>query len=607
MLRPPDVAGEQVEVSIRSWLMGGALSALLVAGCSPSPHTADAREAAAAAVDEEAARVDPLHLEPADSAWVERALASLSLRQKAGQVVMPWISGASIAENRAEFNRMVNWVERDQVGGLIVSTGAPRALAEKLNAAQSRAALPLLIVSDLETGPSMRLRPGGTDIPPAMAIGAAGDESLARAAGRLTGIEARAVGIHVTLGPVLDVNSNPNNPIINVRSFGEDPELVSRMASAWIAGAREGGLQAVGKHFPGHGDTETDSHLGLAAIPGDSARLHSVELVPFRDAVRQGMEGVLVGHIAVTGLEGRNAPPASLSPRIVNGLLRNEMGFGGLVITDALNMGGVTRHFSVAEASIRALEAGADILLQPPGSSSVIDAIVGAVQSGRLAPETLDAATRRVLAAKARAGLAEGARVDAAALQGRVGAAEHRAVARGIAERSITLVRDAPGLVPLAPGGEILHIMYTGSGGAGGGLTQELAAAGVRVQQVRAGANSTRAELNALRSRAQAADLVLVSVAIAPHQYRALGLNAAFGEMVESLAARGTPVIAVSMGSPYVLDAFPSVPTYLLAWSSSDGSQRAAARALLGRSPISGRSPVSLGAGLGVGHGLERE
>jgi beta-N-acetylhexosaminidase len=540
-------------------------------------------------------RPDAMPLDAADSAWVAETLASLSLRQKAAQVVMPWISGASISDDPAELRRMLRWVEGDEVGGLIVSTGRPAALAEKLNAAQAKARVPLLVASDLETGPSMRLRPGGTEMPPAMAFGAAGSEALARAAGQATGEEARAVGIHVTLGPVLDVNSNPANPIINIRSFGEDAERAGRLASAWIEGARSAGLQTVGKHFPGHGDTHVDSHLGLATVTGDSARLDAVELAPFRAAIGAGMDGVLVGHLAVRALDGPNALPASLSPRIVHTLLRERLGFErGLIFTDALNMGAVTRHYTVEEASVRALVAGADVLLQPPGTTSVIDAIVRAVESGRLPRERLDDAVRHVLLAKARAGLRQQQTVRLDSVAARIGSPAHREVAERVTAASIALVRDRGGLIPLAPGARVLLLGYSSGTSGVGTLASELSAAGVRVEQARVGSGTSAGQLRALRERAASADVVLAAVAIAPYQYRALGLDGGFGAFVESIASGGKPTIAVSLGSPYLLDSFPSIPTYLLAWSSSATAQRAVVAALLGRASITGEPPASL-------------
>ncbi|HVH12118.1 MAG TPA: glycoside hydrolase family 3 N-terminal domain-containing protein, partial [Longimicrobium sp.] len=439
--------------------------ALMLAACAPGDRTR--AEAARETIPAEAPRIPPLQTDSAGEAWVERTLAQLSLRQRVAQLVFPWISGQSLAANPAERERMLAWVSRDEVGGLIVSTGTPAALAAKLNAAQMRAGVPLLVVSDLETGPGMRLRPGGTTMPPAMAFGAAGDTALAWQAGRVTAEEARAVGIQLTLSPVFDVNSNPANPIINVRSFGESPAAVGALGTAWMHGARNGGLLSAGKHFPGHGDTHVDSHVGLPQVSGDTARLHAVEMAPFAVAVHAGIDAILVGHIAVVGMEGPDAPPASLSPRIIGGELRERLGFEGLVFTDALNMGGVTRGFSVSEASIRALLAGADVLLQPPGHEVVINRIVQAVESGRIPAARIDEAARRVLRAKAAAGLHRVARVDAAAVAGRVGTEADRAVARQVAERSISLVRDARNLVPLRPGARVLHVTYTETGRSG--------------------------------------------------------------------------------------------------------------------------------------------
>lgn len=578
-----------------------------LAACSAPDRAGEPAAARAAPAAPEPPAIPPLRTDSAGQAWVERTLATLTLRQRVAQLVFPWISGRSASADPAEQQRMLEWVMRDEVGGLIVSTGTPAALAGKLNAAQMRAGIPLLIVSDLETGPGMRLSPGGTRMPPAMAFGAADDTTLAREAGRATGAEARAVGIHLTLGPVLDVNSNPANPIINVRSFGESPERVARLGAAWLLGARETGLLSVGKHFPGHGDTHVDSHVGLAQISGDSARLAQVELAAFRGALRAGMDGVLVGHIAAVGIEGPGAPPASLSPRII-GMLRGPLEFRGIVFTDALNMGGVTRRYSVTEASILALLAGADALLQPPGHPAVIDGIVAAVESGRIPRARIDEAARRVLTAKAASGLHRGGRVDPAAVEAAVGTEAHRELARRVAARSITLARDRANAVPLRAGARVLHVTYTddGGGSAGDVLQRELSAGGVAAEHVRVGPSTPAATFASLRGRAEAADVVVASIAIAPYQYRSLGIGGGLPEFVEALAASGKPVVAVSLGSPYLLDAFPSVPAYLLAWDAAAATETAAARALLGTIPITGRLPVSLPPHHRAGEGIDR-
>jgi beta-N-acetylhexosaminidase len=579
---------------------------LSLIACSAPDRAEGASAGKAAPAAPETPAIPPLRTDSAGQAWVEQTLATLTLRQRVAQLVFPWISGQSMAANPDEHQRMLQWVTRDEVGGLIVSTGTPAALAAKLNAAQMRAGVPLLIVSDLETGPGMRLSPGGTRMPPAMAFGAADDTALARQAGRATGEEARAVGIHLTLGPVLDVNSNPANPIINVRSFGQSPQRVARLGAAWLQGARESGLLTVGKHFPGHGDTHVDSHVGLAQVEGDSAHLAQVDLVPFQGAMRAGMDGVLVGHIAAVGIEGPNAPPSSLSPRMV-GMLRGPLGFRGIVFTDALNMGGVTSRYSVTEAGILALLAGADALLQPPGHPEVIDGIVAAVESGRIPRARIDEAARRVLTAKAAAGLHRGGRVDPAAVAAAVGTDAHREIARRVAERSLTLARDRTGAVPLRAGARVLHVSYDDRAGTAGDVLQrELAAGGISAEQVRVGPSTPAATFDALRERAAAADVVVASVAIAPLQYRALGIAGGLPAFVEALAASGKPVIAVSLGSPYLLDNFPSVPAYLLAWDTGAPAESAAARALLGAIPITGRLPVALPPHHREGEGIDR-
>jgi beta-N-acetylhexosaminidase len=544
-------------------------------------------------------------IDPEALAWVESSLAQLDLRQKVAQLVFPWIRGGSIPRNSADFRRIRRWIEEDEVGGLIVSRGPAGEFAPMMNALQALAPVPLLIVSDLETGPAMRLT-GGTNFPPAMAFGAAGSEELAYAAGRATAREARAAGIHVTLGPVLDVNSNPQNPIINTRSFGEHPQEVARIASAWIQGARAGGLLTVGKHFPGHGATEVDSHVSLPTLSGSLEALEALDIVPFRSAIEIGMHGVLVGHIAVPALDGPNPPPASLSRNVVQGLLREQLRFDGLVFTDALNMGAITRNYSVEEASILAILAGADALLQPPGERSVIDAIVAAVRLGRIPEERIDEAARRVLLAKASAGLHSPVSVRA---PGGAAPAEHRALVTRIAEASLTLARDRPDLVPLpANARRILHVAYSAPGTQfnGQGMNAVLQAGGRSVDGVRVDGRTPQATYSALADRATRADLVVVSANLAPREYRPLVMEDNFSRFVEGIIARGVPVVAVSFGSPYLLDYFPSVPSYLLSWSSSAESQRAAARALLGSIPITGTLPVSIPPGHTRGQGITR-
>jgi beta-N-acetylhexosaminidase len=553
---------------------------------------------AAAPLEPENAISDPEAL-----AWVEGTLAQLDLRERVAQLVVPWIQGGHIARNSVEYRRIRAWIEEDRVGGLIVSRGPASEFAPMLNSLQAMARVPLLIVSDLETGPGMRLT-GGTNVPPAMALGAADDEALAFDAGRLTAVEARAAGIHLTLGPVLDVNSNPLNPIINTRSFGEDPERVGRMAGAWIAGARSEGLLTAGKHFPGHGATEVDSHVGLPTLAIDRLRLDALDLVPFAKAIDQGIDALLVGHIAVPAIDGPDAPPASMSPGVITGLLRTELGFEGLVFTDALNMGAVTRDYSVEEAAIRALIAGADVLLQPPGERFVIEAIVKAVEEGRISRDRIDEAARRMLMAKAAAGLHIPAVVTAAGGHPPV---THADIAVRVSSSAVTLARDRDDLIPLpARMGRVLHVPYARSGTR---FSADVFAAALRssVQVETVTVSAATSNYRSLLERASQFDLVIVSANLMPREYRSgLHVDDAYPRFVRNLMAAGIPVIAISFGSPYLIDQFPTVSTYLLAWSDSGQSQRAAARAILGQAPIHGRLPISLPPHHSAGEGVER-
>ncbi|HUE77924.1 MAG TPA: glycoside hydrolase family 3 N-terminal domain-containing protein [Longimicrobiales bacterium] len=564
-------------------------------------------------------RPDPA-LSSAGRAWVEETLGSLTVREKAGQLVMPWVGGEYVATDSPEFDRLLEWVETHGVGGLVLSMGLPHSYAAKLNALQRRAHVPLLIAADMENGPGMRMsgiyslphllpQGGGTAFPPVMGFGAAGSERLAFELGRVLGREARAVGVHVVFGPVMDVNSNPANPIINTRSFGEDPQRVGRLGAAYIRGARIAGLMTTAKHFPGHGDTSEDSHIELPAITADRARMDSIELPPFRAAIEAGVDGVMTAHIAVTGVLGPDAPPATLSRHFMTGVLREEMGFGGLLYTDAMTMGGVVEEYGGgAEVLIRAIEAGADVLLMPADVGAAVEAITTAVEGGRLGPGRLDASVRRILEAKVRAGLDVEREVDLEAVDDIVGIRAHTNLAREVAERAITLARDRTGLLPLADSARVLVVSYIdrANPAAGRAFVRTLAARrDVRVAWV--DDRTSTDEWEELRARADAADIVVAAAQVTPREnVGSVDAGAGFTGFVEDLAALGRPVVAVSFGSPYLLHAFPSVPTYLLAWGGADVSQHAAARALLGEIAINGRLPVSLPPHYPVGAGIQR-
>jgi beta-N-acetylhexosaminidase len=599
----------------------------IVLGCAPAPSLIQPE--IIPGVDASARRLlgpaTPGAMTPlstADRAWVERTLASLTLREKIGQLMMPWVGGDYTAVGSAEFEQVRKWVQDDRVGGLVISIGLPLSYAAKLNQLQVRSRVPLLIASDMENGPGMRMgniyalpslltQGGGTVFPPVMALGATRSDDLAFKLGQVLATEARAVGVHMVFGPVLDVNSNPLNPIINTRSFGENPELVSRLATAYIRGARSKGLMSTGKHFPGHGDTDVDSHLDLPTIRADRAHLDSVDLPPFRAAVGEGIDAIMTAHIAVVGVEGAAAGPATLSRGFMSGVLRDEMHFGGVLFTDAMTMGGVARRYGATEPLIMALEAGADVLLMPRSIPDAIETIMTAVKSGRLSEARIDSSVRRILTAKARAGLRQGRLVDLNAVDRIVDIPEHTRIADEVAERSITLAQDRMNIVPLTRDStkRIVVITYAEPSDLVAGrtfdpiITERLP----KAETIRVDGRTTDTEYAALGVRTDSADLILVSAYVSPREFAGtVGAQAGFGQFVEKIALSGKPIIVLSFGSPYLLSAFPSVSSYLLAWGGSPISQRAAALAVLGEREINGRLPISLPPALPFGAGIHR-
>jgi beta-N-acetylhexosaminidase len=556
-----------------------------------------------------------------DSAWVEATLASLSPRDRVAQLIMPWVPGEYAAVGSPEYEQVRAWVEDDKVGGLVLSIGLPHSYAAKLNHMQRLARVPLLVASDMENGTGMRLgnsyalpsmlpQGGGTVFPPVMALGATGSEDLAYQLGKVLGAEARAVGVHLVFGPVLDVNANPLNPIINVRSFGQDPALVSKLAGAYIRGARENGLMTTGKHFPGHGDTETDSHIGLPLIRSSRSHLDSVDLPPFPTAVGNGIDAIMTAHIAVTGVLGDSAPPATLAPYFMTDVLRKEMRFDGLLVTDAMTMGGVANRYGATEPLVLAMLAGADILLMPNNVTQAINTVASAVQAGRITQARIDESVRRVLRMKAQAGLRTGRLVDLEAVDTVVNVPARSRVATEVAAKSITLARDDRGLVPLTRKGlRILSITYADGGDlvAGRIFNQALRSAGNSVVTLSMDARTTATELDALKLQADSFDIIVASAYVTPRESRgSIGAEGGYPAVIEQLAAAKKNIIAISFGSPYLVSAYPSVPAYLLAWGGAPVSQRAAAAALLGSAPISGRLPISIPPWFKVGDGIDR-
>lgn len=543
---------------------------------------------------------------PASPAMVDSLLASLTVRQKVAQLVVPWLLGNYTASDDSVFLLARRWVRDLEVGGIIISIGSPHDVAAKLNALQQASRLPLLVSADLEYGAGMRLT-GGTAFPSLMAVGATGEALDAYTIGRAAALEGRAAGIHLDFAPVADVNNNPANPIINTRAFGEDPEAVGRLVTAFVRGLREHGMLSTLKHFPGHGDTEIDSHIGLPVIRADYARLDSVELVPFRAGIAAGADVVMSAHIAFPEFTGTD-DPATLSPDVLTGLLRDSLGFRGIVVTDALVMGAIVARYGAGEAAVRAFLAGSDFLLMPADPDSAIMAMVAAVEGGRVTPDRLDRSVRRMLEAKATLGLFTRRTVPLDSVMDHVGTREFQLQAQDIAARALTLVRDTSGTFRALRGGprRLALIAYGDelNGSVGNQIAEGLRAGGDSVEQFRLWPMSGPLSYDSARAVVARAPAVVFAASVRPVSWK--GFIALPDSLARFVAATDSvkPTLLVSLGSPYLLNQVPTVGAYLIAWSGARAAERAVAQAILGYIPITGRLPIRIPPSYPIGHGI---
>ncbi len=546
---------------------------------------------------------------PAAPLNIDRLLDTLTLHDRIAQLVMPWIPGNYAAFDDDAFARMQGWVDSLHVGGIIVSIGSPLDVAAKLNRLQARSALPLLIAADLEGGTAFRLT-GGTPFPTNMGVAATGRERDAYEMGRITALEGRAVGIQLAFAPVADVNNNPANPIINTRSFGEEPRAVAALVEAEIHGIQDHGMLATVKHFPGHGDTETDSHLALPVITAGWDRLDSLELVPFRAAVNAGVAVVMSGHIAMPGLDGGRVRPATLAPEIMTGVLRDSLRFGGLAVTDALMMGSIVTAYGPGEAVVQAFLAGSDLLLMPIDPKIAIDAMAAAVDSGRISLERLDRSVRRMLAIKRQLGLYHHRGVILDSVPFIVGQHDFTAAARDVAQRSLVLVCDSLGTLDSlrARVHSITLITYgdENSPNVGNTLAAELRTAGSAISAFKLWPASGPASYDSARVAIGKNGITLFATAVRASAGRGtISLPDAMASLIDETARR-KPTVLVSLGSPYLLSQTPHVSSYLLGWSANPVSEWAVAQALTGQADIGGHLPISLPPLYPIGYGLQR-
>ncbi len=602
----------------------------------------------------------PLQLTKDGERWAEKTLKRLSPEEKIGQLIQLRALAEFQNVESPAYTELRDQIKKYHIGSVIMTVrvdgpfllkNQPYEAAELTNQLQRESDLPLLVAADFERGPSMRLL-ATPFFPHAMAFGAAGKMEYAEAFGRVVAQESRAMGVHWNFFPVADVNSNPANPIINTRSFGEDPNQVGDLVAAYIRGSRQGGMLTTAKHFPGHGDTATDSHLELAKVGGDLQRLQAVELPPFQKAIDSGVDSIMIAHVTVPALEPDPNKVATISHKVVTDLLIDKMGFKGLIVTDAMEMRALTSIYKNAgqnasqRAAVDAFKAGNDMILLPSDVDGAFNGLLAAVKSGEITPQELDLRVRKVLQAKAMVGLHRGRFVDVNALRDYVAKPEDMALAQQVADAAVTLVRDKGNSLPLLqterrrriaaksgtfaadapyekeeePGEGVLALILTDDmrTDSGRAFERELRARipDARITYVDPRVASFMAE--PVTESVLAAKVVMLVAYVVPTagkqavraqngSHNSVSLEGGMAGLVQrTLQIAGQKTAMVAMGNPYLAGDFPTVQTYICTFSNSPTSETAAVKALFGEIPIHGKLPVTLPNIAARGTGIER-
>ncbi len=539
--------------------------------------------------------------------WVEKTLKNLTLREKIGQMVIVGMSGEFANLSSEKFAALRRHIEENKLGGFIVSRGEANSIAAQTNELQKISKIPLFFAADYERGLRMQLRTG-TPFTTNMGLGASGDVSAAYRQGKIIAEEMRAIGVNWLFAPVADINNNPDNPVINIRSFGANPAKVGEFANALAKGVRDGGALATLKHFPGHGDTATDSHIGLAKISANKSQLEAVELVPFRAAIGGGVDSVMTAHLAVPNVAGDDVP-STLNRKITNDILRNELGFKGIITTDSMEMGAIKKNYSDEKSAVMAVKAGADVVLLPNDAKKAIDTIEAAVKSGEITEARIDESVRRLLSAKYRLGLAQNRFVDLAKVNQTVEKPENVREANATAEKSITLLRNQNQIFPMnaEKANKTLFVVVAADDDAveGVALMPEIQRRAPRAKIVRLDPRTTKEEYEKVLQDAANFD----SIVLAPFVKRAalkgtVALPENQTNFVKKIIALKKPVAVVAFGSPYLIRQFPEVQNYVVTYAIEEVAQNAAIKTIFGEVPFSGKLPVSVPGIFEIGNGI---
>jgi beta-N-acetylhexosaminidase len=590
-----------------------------------------------------------IHLDRAGKKWADKTLRKMSAEEKIGQLFSISVRVQFLNDADPIFIQMRDSVQKYHVGSLVMSVpvdgpvllrSQPYVVAELLNRLQKSSKLPLIVAADFERGASMRLN-GTTVFPHAMAFGATGNPENAEAFGRISALEARAIGVHWNFFPDADVNSNPTNPVINIRSFGEDPKQVGDFVAAYINGAHQGGMLTTAKHFPGHGDTATDSHLGLSQVIGDRTRLDAVELPPFERAIAAGVDAVMVAHVTVPALDSEPNHVATTSTAVVS-LLKEDMGFKGVVVTDALDMAGLTRIYAqdVGRAAVESFKAGNDVLIIPADLDASFRSMLQAVHNGEISRARLDESVRKILELKASLGFNKARLADLSQLSSQVAKPDNVATGQNIADAAITLVRDNGKVIPLqsfgnsvgtaeaalpyqslpAVSNRLVAIIFSDDLRTDSGrmLERQILARVRDAHVIYVDTRSAAGMKPAVMQAIDGADHVIAAVYVVPVAGRAMrgaggvptnsvAVDETTGSLLDAILDRmADRTVVLSMGNPYIVQNFPKIQNYVCAFSNVSVSETAAVKAIFGEIRIGGHLPVTIPGIASRGAGLER-
>ncbi len=546
---------------------------------------------------------------PSNESFLDSLVANASLKEKVGQLFFVPVEGRFLNHDSHRFKELSDLVTREHIGGLIFMRGDIYGQAMLTNKLQKLSKVPLWITQDMEFGAAMRVS-GTTRFTPAMGVASSGDKRNAFMMGKITAIEAKALGVHQIFAPVLDVNNNPDNPVINVRSFAGDPEIVSEFGIAFMQGVHSEGVVSTAKHFPGHGDTDTDSHLALPVLDHNYSRLDSIELIPFKAAIDMGIPSIMSAHISFPQISEHPELPGTLDESILGRILKDSLNFDGVVVTDGLEMQGITSKFSAGRAVVQALKAGADIMLISPDIYTAINEVVDAVERNEISEERIDESYRKIIAWKQEHGLFDqNNQVDINNLDNRISTNFHQAVADRIARESITLLKNEGNLIPIDPTVHqkvlLVSISDEDFGNTGSAFVRTIRDyhpdVTFRVHDTRSNANDEQKILEEARK----ADLVIIGSFIGLSFQESIQLSRKQSSFLNRLKRVNKPTVLVMFGNPYLVSELEDTDAHIMAWANTSLQMRNTAPGLFGASPITGKLSIEIPGMYELGDGIE--